>query len=79
MRASAAEFDLIGSMCISFYMLFFFILAAVFCRNIQYCIWRNVSGYVCNHGSLSGERDTASPRGCYGERPQRDSCLKIHM
>ncbi len=22
----------------------------------------NVSGYVCNHGSLSGERDTASPR-----------------
>ncbi len=34
---------------------------------------RNVSGYVCNHGSPSGERDTASPRGCYGERPQRDS------
>ncbi len=22
---------------------------------------------------------TASPRGRYGERPQRDSCLKIHM
>ncbi len=22
-----------------------------------------VSGYVCNHGSPSGERDTASPRG----------------
>ncbi len=22
----------------------------------------NVSGYVCNHGSSSGERDTASPR-----------------
>ncbi len=22
----------------------------------------NVSGYVCNHGSPSGERDTASPR-----------------
>ncbi len=34
---------------------------------------RNVSGYVCNHGSPSGERDTASPRGRYGERPQRDS------
>ncbi len=33
----------------------------------------NVSGYVCNHGSPSGERDTASPRGRYGERPQRDS------
>ncbi len=32
-----------------------------------------VSGYVCNHGSPSGERDTASPRGRYGERPQRDS------
>ncbi len=32
----------------------------------------NVSGYVCNHGSPSGERDTASPRGRYGERPQRD-------
>ncbi len=34
---------------------------------------KNVSGYVCNHGSPSGERDTASPRGRYGERPQRDS------
>ncbi len=32
-----------------------------------------VSGYVCNHGSPSGEQDTASPRGRYGERPQRDS------
>ncbi len=41
--------------------------------------WENVSGYVCNHGSPNGERDTASPRGRYGERPQRDSCLKIHM
>ncbi len=39
----------------------------------------NVSGYVCNHGSPNGERDTASPRGRYGEHPQRDSCLKIHM
>ncbi len=28
---------------------------------------RNVSGYVCNHGSPSGERDTASPRGRYGD------------
>ncbi len=27
----------------------------------------------------NGERDTAFPRGRYGERPQRDSCLKIHM
>ncbi len=36
-------------------------------------IMQNVSGYVCNHGSPSGERDTASPRGRYGERPQRDS------
>ncbi len=36
-------------------------------------IMKNVSGYVCNHGSPSGERDTASPRGRYGERPQRDS------
>ncbi len=34
---------------------------------------KNVSGYVCNHGSPSGEQDTASPRGRYGERPQRDS------
>ncbi len=40
---------------------------------------QNVSGYVCNHGSPSGERDTASPRGHYGERLQRDSCLKKHM
>ncbi len=37
---------------------------------------KNVSGYVCNHGSLSGERDTASPRGRYGERRQHDPCLK---
>ncbi len=29
-----------------------------------------------NHGSQSGERDTASPRGRYGERRQRDPCLK---
>uniref|UniRef100_A0A672L2S3 Ig-like domain-containing protein n=1 Tax=Sinocyclocheilus grahami TaxID=75366 RepID=A0A672L2S3_SINGR len=28
----------------------------------------NVSGYLCNHGSLSRERDTASSRGRYGER-----------
>ncbi len=31
-------------------------------------ITKNVSGYVCNHGSPNGERDTASPRGRYGER-----------
>ncbi len=37
---------------------------------------KNVSGYVCNHGSPSRERDTASPRGRYGERRQRDPCLK---
>ncbi len=37
---------------------------------------QNVSGYVCNHGYPSGERDTASPRGRYGERRQRDLCLK---
>ncbi len=30
---------------------------------------QNVSGYVCNHGSPSGERDTASPRGRYGGTP----------
>ncbi len=47
-------------------------------RNTVLIIW-NVSGYVCNHGSPSGERDTASPRGHYGERLQRDSCLKKHM
>ncbi len=37
---------------------------------------RHVSVYLCNHGSLNRERDTASPRGHYGERLQRDSCLK---
>ncbi len=37
------------------------------------CLMEIVSGYVCNHGSPNGERDTASPRGRYGERPQRDS------
>ncbi len=36
----------------------------------------NVSGYICNHGSPSGERDSVSPRGRYGERRQRDLCLK---
>ncbi len=30
----------------------------------------NVSGYVCNHGSPSGERDTASPRLCAMLRTQ---------
>ncbi len=30
-----------------------------------------------NLGSLHGNFETASPRGRYGERPQRDSCLKI--
>ncbi len=35
-----------------------------------------VSGYICNHGSPSGERDTASTRGRYGERHQHDPCLK---
>ncbi len=48
-------------------------------KNYPFLVMENVSGYVCNHGSPSGERDTASPRGRYGERHQRDSCLKIHM
>ncbi len=30
----------------------------------------NVSGYVCNHDSPSGERDTASPRLCAMLRTQ---------
>ncbi len=51
--------------------------SGITCRR---SVWlRIVSGYVCNHGSPSGERDTASPRGHYGERLQRDSCLKKHM
>ncbi len=41
--------------------------------TFKYSKTENVSGYVCNHGSPNGERDTASPRGRYGERPQRDS------
>ncbi len=32
-----------------------------------------------NIGSPSWELRTASPRGHYGERLQRDSCLKKHM
>ncbi len=36
----------------------------------------NVSGYLCNNGSQSGERDTASSRGRFEERRQRDPCLK---
>ncbi len=36
----------------------------------------NVSGYISKHGSLNRERDIASPIGRYGERLQRDSCLK---
>ncbi len=42
-------------------------------HSIVFSYYKIVSGYVCNHGSPSGERDTASPRGRYGERPQRDS------
>ncbi len=48
-------------------------------REIVAFYKQNVSGYVCNHGSPNGERDTVSPRGRYGGTPQRDSCLKIHM
>ncbi len=40
-------------------------------KNYPFLVMENVSGYVCNHGSPSGERDTASPRGRYGERHQR--------
>ncbi len=47
--------------------------AAVINYSLTHIHTENVSGYVCNHGSPSGERDTASPRGRYGERPQRDS------
>ncbi len=36
-------------------------------KAFKHRAWKNVSGYVCNHGSPSGERDTASPRGRYGE------------
>ncbi len=35
---------------------------------------KNVSGYVCNHGYPNGERDTASSRGRYRERPQLSMC-----
>uniref|UniRef100_A0A671MZN1 Ig-like domain-containing protein n=1 Tax=Sinocyclocheilus anshuiensis TaxID=1608454 RepID=A0A671MZN1_9TELE len=37
------------------------------CCNGDTHIVKNVSGYLCNHGSLSRERDTASSRGRYGE------------
>ncbi len=42
------------------------------CHQLQ----QNVSGYLCNQGSLSGEWDTASSRGHYGEHRQHDPCLK---
>ncbi len=45
------------------YIYFFITKLHDYCRVIK-----NVSGYVCNHGSPNGERDTASPRGRYGER-----------
>ncbi len=48
-------------------------IAELFLTKFSQVEKENVSGYVCNHGSPSGERDTASPRGRYGERPQRDS------
>ncbi len=55
-------------------------LVVTILRNVRLFVMEEiVSGYVCNHGSPSGERDTASPRGHYGERLQRDSCLKKHM
>ncbi len=38
---------------------------------------RNVSGYVCNHGSLRVGNETLRPLGvAMGERRQRDPCLK---
>ncbi len=36
--------------------------------ELKATVKETVSGYVCNHGSPNGERDTASPRGRYGER-----------
>ncbi len=41
---------------------------------------KNISDIsLVKNASPSWELRTASPRGRYGERPQRDSCLKIHM
>ncbi len=38
---------------------------------------KNVSGYVCNHGSLRVGNETLRPLGvAMGERRQRDPCLK---
>ncbi len=51
----------------------FWLVRIAYCRRLGRGRRKIVSGYVCNHGSPSGERDTASPRGRYGERPQRDS------
>ncbi len=46
---------------------------------LVYITWKQIKTsqvtYV-NHGSPSGERDTASPRGRYGERRLRNPCLK---
>ncbi len=39
-----------------------------FIKKKKNYITEYISGYVCDHGSPSGKRDTASPRGRYGER-----------
>ncbi len=39
-------------------------------------IKKNVSGYICDHGSLSWERDTASSRGRYGEQNTHATMLR---
>ncbi len=37
---------------------------------------KNVSGYLRNHVAPSGERDTASSRGCYGEKYTHATMLR---
>ncbi len=61
------------------------VVIGIFVNNKCFGILKNVSGYICNHGSPSGERDTASPswelrnaspRGRYGERYTHAAMLR---
>ncbi len=75
--------DVVLFCLLSFYIFFALFSSSSHDRNFNQlcsigdacCYWMMTGG----SGSPSWELWTASPRGRYGERLQRDSCLKIHM
>ncbi len=72
----------IKTFCVSHHCKIRLLLAAFHIRkdksNVHHCASSHIT-LQPKTGSPSWELRTASPRGRYGERLQRDSCLKIHM